>query len=174
MLEQQNIKLQVLFDRTKFNSSKSTGKSWCSNSKTSNYRCFLIELNSIVQKAQAKVNVQTAKHQITGAFFNQLNQEFEKHWQKWMFNQQNIKLQVLFEPIDFRSSKSIGKSECSTSKTSNYMCFLNNLNSIIQKNPSKSYVNDEKSLKNERFPLHFEVGISGNMGKKSEDLNPKP
>jgi len=47
-------------------------------------------------------------------------------------------------------------------------------NSKCQETASKSDANDEKNLKTQRFPLPFEVGISGNIGKKSKDLNPKP
>jgi hypothetical protein len=68
MFKQQNIELQGVFEPLEFQSSKSLGKSECSNIKTSNYSGFLNLWNSRVQKAQAKVNVQTAKHQITAAF----------------------------------------------------------------------------------------------------------
>ena len=65
MFKQQNIELQGVFEPLEFQSSKSPSKSECSNSKTSNYSGFLNVWNSRVHKAQAKVNFQTAKHQIT-------------------------------------------------------------------------------------------------------------
>ena len=68
MFKEQNIKLRWPFEQNEFNRSKGPGKSECSKSKTSNYNGILNKLNSISQNAQAKVNVQTAKRQITLAF----------------------------------------------------------------------------------------------------------
>ena len=81
---------------------------------------------------------------------------------------------MVFAPREFPQAKNSCKSDVSQNKNIKNSWFIVWWNSKWQETLGKSEINNEKSLKTERFPLPFEVGISGNMGKKSKDLNPKP